>query len=83
MPEAVASSFARCHTRRFASWISDTTRSSPLASLPSRSAPAASCDATSPAWAPPIPSATANSGGSQTYESSFRRRLRPGSVCWP
>src|SRR5437763_4086790 len=46
----------------------------------SRNAAAARPDATSPAWAPPIPSATANTGGSQTYESSLCRRRRPGSV---
>ena len=51
----------------------------PLASL-SFSAAAASADATSPACAPPMPSAIANSGGWQTNASSFRRRLRPGSV---
>ena len=45
---------------------------------PRRARPPRGRDATSPAWAPPIPSATAKSGGSQTKESSFRRRLRPG-----
>ena len=67
MPEAAASSFARWKTRRFASWISSTTRAS-LSSAPSAScsAAAASREATSPACAPPIPSAIAKSGGSQT-----------------
>ena len=55
--------------------------SPPLVARPlSSSAAAASRDATSPACAPPIPSAIAKSGGSQTYESSLRRRLRPVSV---
>ena len=36
--------------------------------------------ATSPARAPPMPSATAKSGGSQMKASSLRRRLRPVSV---
>ena len=58
-----------------------TTRSSPRRRRrSSSSAAAASRDATSPACAPPIPSATAKSGGSQTYASSLCRRLRPGSV---
>ena len=42
-------------------------------------AAAASRDASSPACAPPIPSAIANSGGSQTYASSLCRRRRPAS----
>src|SRR4051812_48776486 len=46
----------------------------------SSSAPAASFDATSPACAPPIPSATAKSGGCTTYESSLCRRFRPVSL---
>ena len=67
MPDAAASSFERWKTRRFASWISSTTRSSPRSSpSASSSTAAARPDATSPAWAPPIPSATAKSGGSQT-----------------
>src|SRR5215211_1171919 len=40
----------------------------------------ATADATSPALAPPIPSATANSGGRTTSESSFAVRWRPTSV---
>ncbi len=54
--------------RRFASWIRESipcVPSSPSESPASR-AEAASCDATSPACAPPIPSATANSGGATT-----------------
>ena len=43
-------------------------------------AAAASREASSPAWAPPMPSAIAKSGGSQTYASSFCRRRRPVSV---
>src|SRR5579859_6420372 len=37
-------------------------------------------DATSPARAPPIPSATTNSGARASSESSFARRWRPVSV---
>src|SRR5215831_4874873 len=44
------------------------------------SAAVASRDATSPACAPPMPSAIAKSGGSMTYASSLWRRVRPGSV---
>ena len=40
----------------------------------------ATADATSPAFAPPIPSATANSGGLTTSESSLALRCRPTSV---
>src|SRR6187200_3011999 len=40
----------------------------------------ATADATSPAFAPPMPSATANSGGRTTSESSFALRWRPTSV---
>src|SRR5215212_10788033 len=40
----------------------------------------ATADATSPAFAPPIPSATANSGGRTTSESSFAVRCLPTSV---
>src|SRR5215208_7659247 len=40
----------------------------------------ATADATSPAFAPPMPSATANSGGLTTSESSFAVRWRPTSV---
>ena len=78
MPEALASSDERSKTRRFASWTSATTRSSPLPSAAVPRAEAASREAISPPLAPPIPSATAKIGGSQTHESSFRRRLRPG-----
>ena len=46
----------------------------------SSSAAAASFDATSPACAPPMPSATAKSGGATTYESSLRRRFLPVSL---
>src|ERR671924_59041 len=38
------------------------------------------CDATSPARAPPIPSATAKKGGSSRSESSFEFRCRPTSL---
>src|SRR4051794_24640808 len=68
--------------RRFASWMSASIRlvpSSPSEPRPSR-AEAASCDATPPACAPPIPSATAKSGGATKEVSSFRRRLRPVSL---
>src|SRR3954451_10222854 len=40
----------------------------------------ATADATSPALAPPMPSATANSGGRTARESSFAVRWRPTSV---
>src|SRR5919108_3392929 len=40
----------------------------------------ARADATSPARAPPMPSATANIGGRTTSESSFAVRWRPTSV---
>ena len=39
-------------------------------------------DATSPAWAPPIPSATTNTGARAYEESSLPRRWRPVSVRW-
>src|SRR3954451_20038470 len=68
--------------RRLASWIRPSTRCSPPLSseVSSRSAAAARPDASSPACAPPIPSATANSGGSPTEASSLCRRRRPVSV---
>src|SRR5437763_10399133 len=62
--------------------MSDVTRSGP-ASEPesvSSSAAAARRDAPSPACAPPIPSATAKSGGATTDESSLRRRFLPVSL---
>ena len=61
-------------------WTSSATRASPpaLDAGVSRSAAAASPEATSPAWAPPIPSAIAKSGGAQTKASSFRAALPPG-----
>ena len=75
---------ARARRRRGGSPPGSARRRAPrrraVAAGPRASAAAASREATSPACAPPIPSATAKSGGSQTYESSFRRRLRPGSV---
>ncbi len=37
-------------------------------------------EATSPAWAPPIPSATTNSGARTKTESSLALRCRPVSV---
>src|SRR5215212_5006615 len=40
----------------------------------------ATAEATSPAFAPPIPSATANRGGPTTSESSLALRWRPTSV---
>src|SRR6266545_2260057 len=60
--------------------MSAATRSfpSPAGSLVCTAA-AARLEATSPARAPPIPSAIANSGGSQTYASSLCLRFRP--VC--
>ena len=67
IPDAVTSSVEPCQMRRFASRISASTRSGPPAgSTSSRSAAAARREATSPAWWPPIPSATAKSGGSRT-----------------
>ena len=68
IPEVAGSTLERSCTRRFASWMSEATRSGPT-SRPgsvSSSAAAASFDATSPAWAPPMPSATAKSGGART-----------------
>src|SRR3954464_9523566 len=38
------------------------------------------CDATSPALAPPMPSATTKKGGSSSSESSFEVRWRPTSL---
>src|SRR5215208_1415989 len=61
--------------------MSATTRSAPVPfTWFSCRAAAARPDATSPARAPPMPSAIANSGGSQTNASSLRRRFRPGCV---
>src|SRR5271166_4979774 len=37
-------------------------------------------EATSPAWAPPMPSATTNSGARASSESSLARRCRPVSL---
>src|SRR5215208_5276502 len=51
-----------------------------LDSLAPSTASTATADATSPACAPPIPSATANSGGRTTSESSLALRCRPTSV---
>src|SRR5215210_6194844 len=59
-----------------ASWAST---GSPDSGAPS-TASTATADATSPAFAPPMPSATANSGGRTTSESSFAVRWRPTSV---
>jgi hypothetical protein len=65
MPDAVGSVEARSKMRRFASWMSSSIRfvASCASESPASRAEAASCDATSPACAPPIPSATAKSGG--------------------
>src|SRR3954471_8138716 len=52
---------------------------SPDSRAPS-TASAAPAEATSPAFAPPMPSATANSGGRTASESSFAVRWRPTSV---
>ena len=52
---------------------------SPDSCAPS-TASTATADATSPAFAPPMPSATANSGGRSTSESSLALRCRPTSV---
>src|SRR5215217_5108246 len=68
--------------RRFASrtmLASCASVDSPESVAPS-TASTATADATSPAFAPPIPSATANSGGLTTSESSFALRCRPTSV---
>src|SRR5215213_10158333 len=51
-----------------------------LDSFAPSTASTATADATSPALAPPIPSATANSGGLTTSESSLAVRCRPTSV---
>ena len=73
IPETDSSPVARSYTLRFASSMSPTTSSLPV--RPSASArpttAAASREASSPAWAPPMPSAIANSGGSHTNASSF------------
>src|SRR3954469_4862224 len=52
---------------------------SPDSRAPS-TASTATAEATSPAFAPPMPSATANSGGRTTSESSLAVRWRPTSV---
>src|SRR5262249_34500741 len=49
-------------------------------SSPPRNASTAICEATSPACAPPIPSATTNSGERASRASSLARRWRPVSV---
>ena len=80
IPEAAASFDARSCTRRFASWISCDDAALAAAERPlSFIAAAARLDASSPACAPPMPSATPKSGGRTTYASSLRRRLRPVS----
>src|SRR4051812_42937564 len=84
MPDVLGSLLERSYTRRFASWIRSEIRCSPPSfAWASLSAAVASRDATSPATAPPIPSAIAKSGGWMTYESSLCRRVRPGSVTAP
>src|SRR5437773_4964101 len=50
------------------------------ASRPRPKASVAICDATSPALAPPIPSATTKKGGSSSRASSFDERWRPRSL---
>src|SRR5829696_6141748 len=68
--------------RRFASRMMPASCASAgsLDSRASSTASTATADATSPALAPPMPSATANSGGMTTSESSLAVRWRPTSV---
>src|SRR5437588_3810990 len=67
--------------RRFASVATWRRRSSGLPPSPwSSNASTAMREATSPARAPPMPSATANTGSRSRYESSLLCRWRPTSV---
>ncbi len=59
-----------------ASWDSPP---SPASRSPPKTSTAVA-DATSPAFAPPIPSATAKNGGAITSESSLALRWRPTSL---
>ena len=52
----------------------------PCSGIPSAKASTTICDATSPACAPPMPSATTNTGALAKLESSLLRRWRPTSV---
>ena len=59
--------------------VSCASAGSPESASPSN-ASAAMAEATSPALAPPMPSATAKNGGASTRESSLALRWRPTSV---
>ena len=83
MPERSASFCERRWIWALASWTAPASRCSTLpapAGSPPSSTLTAMPEATSPAWAPPIPSATANSGERAKYASSLARRWRPVSV---
>ena len=71
--------------RALASRTRAASSSSPLAAgvvaAPRSKASIAMREATSPACAPPIPSATTNTGERAKYASSFARRARPVSEC--
>src|SRR5487761_2634510 len=68
--------------RALASWAraSRARSGSSVSSRPGRNSATATLEATSPAWAPPIPSAITNRGERTSSESSFARRWRPVSV---
>ena len=68
--------------RRLAVCADSTSRSSgvPCSGSPPSNTSTAIFEATSPAWAPPIPSAITNSGARANALSSFSRRWRPVSV---
>src|ERR1700722_12772680 len=68
--------------RAFALWASAASADSGSRECPTPGSNASTAirDATSPACAPPIPSATTNSGARASIESSFSRRCLPVSV---
>src|SRR5450830_1402903 len=81
MPVCSTSSLARWKTAALA--CSAAARSNRPSATAAASVSAASPLATSPAWAPPMPSQTANRGGATTKVSSLVFRCRPMSVRAP
>ena len=77
----------RARARRSAGWPRARGRASRSSGLPESGRPCSNAstairEATSPACAPPIPSATTNTGARANDESSLSRRWRPVSVLW-
>src|SRR4051812_47421656 len=76
MPYRSGSSAARARIRRWAA----VARSARVSAVAPQIADTATSEATSPAGAPPMPSATAKTGGRTRTASSFWLRRRPGSL---